>query len=39
VLARELARFESKGWIRLGRGSIEIVDLTALRHLADEGEV
>jgi CRP/FNR family cyclic AMP-dependent transcriptional regulator len=39
VLARELARFESRGWVRLGRGSIEIIDLTALRRLADEGEV
>lgn len=39
VLARELARFESRGWIRLGRGSIEIIDLAAIRRLADEGEV
>ena len=39
VLARELARFESRGWIRLGRGSIEIINLAALRRLADEGEV
>jgi CRP/FNR family cyclic AMP-dependent transcriptional regulator len=39
VLARELARFEGRGWVRLGRGSIEILNLTALRRLADEGEM
>jgi CRP/FNR family transcriptional regulator, cyclic AMP receptor protein len=39
VLARELARFESRGWVRLKRGAIEITNLAALRSLAEEGEV
>lgn len=34
VVARNLAEFERQGWIRLGRGTIEILDLKALRHAA-----
>jgi CRP/FNR family cyclic AMP-dependent transcriptional regulator len=39
VLARELARFESRGWINLGRGIIEINNLAALRRFAKEGDM
>ena len=31
VIARELARFEERGWIKLGRGAIEVVNLAALK--------
>jgi CRP-like cAMP-binding protein len=34
VVARTLAQFAERGWLRLGRGSIEILDLQALRELA-----
>ena len=34
VVARSLSQFEKWGWIRLGRGLIEILDLTALREHA-----
>ncbi len=33
-VARTLAQFAAKGWIRLQRGTIEIVDADALRELA-----
>ncbi|MBC7317018.1 MAG: winged helix-turn-helix domain-containing protein, partial [Chloroflexi bacterium] len=35
VVARALAQFERQGWIRLGRGVIEILDAEALRKAAD----
>jgi len=35
VVARTLAQFERQGWIRLGRGVIEILDAEALRKAAD----
>jgi len=38
VLARELARFERRGWIIASRGVIEVVDYTALQHLAEYGD-
>ncbi|MHB9031628.1 MAG: Crp/Fnr family transcriptional regulator [Anaerolineae bacterium] len=38
VVARELARFEERGWVKLGRGSIEITDLQALKDLVELGE-
>lgn len=34
VVARTLAQFDRQGWIRLGRGAIEILDLEALRQAA-----
>ncbi len=34
VVARTLADFERKGWVRLGRGKIEICDEPALRQAA-----
>lgn len=34
VVARTLAQFEREGWIRLGRGLIEILDVEALRRVA-----
>jgi len=34
VVARTLAQFDRQGWIRLGRGAIEILDLDALRQAA-----
>ena len=39
VVARSLARFEGRGWVRVGRGVIEIVDVKALREhaLLDDG--
>lgn len=39
VVARALSQFAERGWLRLGRGSIEIVDLQALRDLAQDGSV
>ncbi|MHB1294286.1 MAG: Crp/Fnr family transcriptional regulator [Anaerolineae bacterium] len=36
VLARALAQFEREGWIRLGRGVIEVLDMEALRAVAGE---
>ncbi|MHB0859106.1 MAG: Crp/Fnr family transcriptional regulator [Anaerolineae bacterium] len=38
VLARALAQFEREGWIKLGRGVIEVVDVEALRHVAKEDQ-
>jgi CRP/FNR family transcriptional regulator len=34
VVARNLSQFQSKGWIEVHRGSIEIIDLQALRQEA-----
>jgi CRP/FNR family transcriptional regulator, cyclic AMP receptor protein len=34
VLARTLGQFERKGWVRLQRGVIEIIDAEALREVA-----
>ncbi|NLG28742.1 MAG: Crp/Fnr family transcriptional regulator, partial [Chloroflexi bacterium] len=34
VVARALGQFAERGWLRLGRGSIEILDLQALRDIA-----
>lgn len=34
VVSRHLKRFEDQGWVRLGRGSIELLDRTALQQLA-----
>lgn len=31
VVSRHLKRFEEQGWVRLGRGSIELLDCAALR--------
>jgi CRP/FNR family transcriptional regulator len=31
VVSRHLKRFEQRGWVRLGRGIVEIVDPGALR--------
>lgn len=34
VVSRHLKRFEERGWVRLGRGTVEIVDAAGLRTLA-----
>jgi len=39
VVARTLGQFADRGWLRLGRGSIEILDSQALRDLAQDGNV
>ena len=31
VVSRELKRFQTNGWVRLGRGSIEVLDPDGLR--------
>lgn len=33
-VSRQLKQFEERGWVRLGRGVVTIVDPRALRHLA-----
>lgn len=33
VISRHLKRFEAYGWVELGRGTIEIMDASALRNL------
>ncbi len=35
VVSRHLKRFEKNGWIKLGRGYIEIIDLDALHKLSE----
>ncbi|MGR9052675.1 MAG: Crp/Fnr family transcriptional regulator [Gammaproteobacteria bacterium] len=35
VVSRHLKRFESFGWLRLNRGTIEIIDVDALRKVRD----
>jgi len=39
VVARALAQFEAQGWIHVQRGTIEILDLDALREIAYPGGV
>jgi len=39
VVARALSQFAERGWLRLGRGSIAIEDLQALRDLAQDGSL
>ena len=39
VVARSLGQFEAQGWIAMQRGTIEILDLNALRDLAHLNEV
>lgn len=34
VVSRQLKRFEQKGWVKLGRGHVEIANRTALEKLA-----
>jgi CRP/FNR family transcriptional regulator len=34
VVSRQLKEFERSGWIRLMRGSVEVLDRTALQKLA-----
>ena len=34
VVSRQLKRFEQKGWVSLGRGQIEVLDLDALERAA-----
>jgi CRP/FNR family transcriptional regulator len=36
VVSRQLKQFEQQGWIELGRGSIKVIDLVALRRLAEQ---
>lgn len=39
VVSRHLKRFEEHGWVRLGRGSIDLLDCAALQRLASaQGE-
>ncbi len=35
VISRQLAEFQRRGWVTLGRGTVEIVDCDALRKLAE----
>ena len=35
VVSRHLKRFEQSGWVKLGRGRIEVLGLAALRRLAE----
>jgi CRP/FNR family transcriptional regulator, anaerobic regulatory protein len=35
VVSRQLKRFEQKGWVRLGRGNVEIAQRVALEKLAN----
>lgn len=39
VVSRHLKRFEEQGWVRLGRGTIEILDADALSRLGGHGLV
>lgn len=39
VVARTLAQFEAQGWIHVQRGTIEILDLAALREIAYPNEL
>ena len=32
-----LKRFEKRGWVRLGRGSVQIVDAASLSSLSSDG--
>jgi CRP/FNR family transcriptional regulator len=34
VVSRQLKRFEQKGWVKLGRGHVEIANRSALEKLA-----
>jgi CRP/FNR family transcriptional regulator len=38
VVSRHLKRFEERGWVRLGRGTVEIADGAALRGMAGGGK-
>jgi CRP/FNR family transcriptional regulator, anaerobic regulatory protein len=35
VISRQLKEFETRGWLKLSRGSIELVDINALNNLSD----
>lgn len=37
VVSRHLKRFESFGWLKLGRGTVEIIDIEALQRLSING--
>lgn len=39
VVSRHLKRFEERGWVRLGRGTVEIADGVALRGMVGGGKV
>jgi len=39
IVTRLLGRFERAGWVRLGRGRVEVADAAALRELASGGPV
>ncbi|MFA7096501.1 MAG: Crp/Fnr family transcriptional regulator [Gammaproteobacteria bacterium] len=39
VVSRQLKEFERRGWVRLGRGRIEILDPPALRALGAKGSM
>ena len=38
VVSRHLKRFESYDWVKLGRGTVEIIDCQALSRLAKQPE-
>ncbi|MDH4164973.1 MAG: Crp/Fnr family transcriptional regulator [Gammaproteobacteria bacterium] len=38
VISRHLKTFEQRGWVRLGRGSIELLDYAALQHVASDAQ-
>ncbi len=35
VISRQLAEFQRRGWVELGRGTVRILDAPALEHLAE----
>lgn len=37
VVSRHLKRFETRGWLRLGRGRISVTDVESLETVADAG--
>lgn len=39
VVSRHLKRFESYGWLKLNRGSIEVLNVDALEHLRAEAKI
>ena len=39
VVSRHLKRFETRGWVRLSRGVITLLDVSALRKTRDSGAV
>ncbi|NKX72433.1 winged helix-turn-helix domain-containing protein, partial [Rhodobacteraceae bacterium R_SAG1] len=34
VISRQMQEFQRRGWVRLARGTVDILDRDALRHLS-----